>query len=164
MICIHGMLADLSSIDRKHLAGRWYIQVTNFPMWLTGTKLRPSLEYGLLEGDPRLSDTVSYVTARGAQKQIAGYDTQDPAHGAHFTWRGKGLLALLSSDWYVVHLDASAGVAAVYFTRTLFTPAGVDVIARAEEASTAALEPALAALRRTPECAAMVDTLRPIHR
>ncbi len=128
------MLADLSSVDRTELAGRWYIQITNFPMWLTGTKRRPSLEYGLLDGDPRLSDTVTYVTARGARKQIAGYDAQDPGHGAHFTWRGKGLLALLSSDWYVVHLDAAAGVAAIYFTRTLFTPAGVDVIARAEEA------------------------------
>lgn len=164
MMYVRGMLAELPSIDRTQLAGRWHIQITNFPMWLAGTKRRPSLEYGLLDGDPRLSDTVTYVTARGARKQIAGYDAQDPGHGAHFTWRGKGLLSLLSSDWYVVHLDAAAGVAAIYFTRTLFTPAGVDVIARAEEAPAAALEPALAALRRTPECAAMVDTLRPVHR
>jgi hypothetical protein len=158
------MLSDLPPIDRSLLAGRWYVQRTNFPMWLSGTRRRPAFDYRLVDGDPRLSDTVTYVTAGGAQKQIAGYDAQDPNHGAHFTWRGKGLLSLLSSDWYVVHLDADAGVAAIYFTRTLFTPAGVDVLARVEEAPATALEPALAALRATPESAGMVDTLRPVHR
>ncbi len=158
------MLTALAPVDRTHLAGRWSIQLTNFPMWLTGTKRRPSLEYGLLDGDPRLTDAVTYFTAGGKRKQILGFDAQDPANPAHFTWRGKGLLSLLSSDWYVVHLDAAAGVAAIYFTRTLFTPAGVDVVARAEAASAAAMEPALAALRRVPESAAMVDTLRPVHR
>lgn len=115
----------------EDLAGTWHIVRTNFPMWLRGDKRRPCLEYGILDRDRgTLSDLVTFEKG-GRAKSIRGVDRQDPARSCHFTWRGRGLLKLLRSDWYVIDLDRKRGLAAIYFTKTLFTPEGLDVVSRA---------------------------------
>lgn len=50
---------------------------------------------------------------------------------ASFVWRGAGLLSLLKSHWDVVFVDEARGWALIHFSKTLFTPEGHDVIARA---------------------------------
>lgn len=104
---------------------------SNFPMWLEGRKSDPIFLYRLLstEGPAELDDTVAY-TESGRRETIEGTDTQDPASPAHFTWRGKGLLAAFSSDWVIAHESPDGRWMILYFTKTIATPEGVDVIAR----------------------------------
>src|SRR5262249_15929809 len=82
------------------LDGEWQVLGSNFPMWLDGTKTEPTFMYrSYRDGDRvRMSDTVLY-RVKGERKTIVGVDTQDPSWPAHFTWRGKGILGLFSSDW-----------------------------------------------------------------
>jgi hypothetical protein len=117
-------------------------------MWLAGTRKEPTLNYGALQGS-LFDDVVRYV-AGGKQKEIRGTDTIDPHDGAHFTWRGRGVLALFRSDWYVIHHDVDAGVMAIYFEPTLFTPAGVDIAARSKQPDDAAITAARASLATIP--------------
>ena len=118
----------LPHIDSEDLLGTWYIVRTTFPMWRNGKNSHPTLNYRRIDGaDPsRLEDLVVY-RRKGQPKQILGVDTQDGQMSCHFTWRGRGLLALLKSEWYVVDFDRNAGVMAIFFSKTLFTPAGMDI-------------------------------------
>ncbi len=119
------------SFDARHLEGGWHVLASNFPMWLEGRKLDPIFLYRLLptDGPAELDDTVAY-TESGRRETILGTDTQDPASPAHFTWRGKGLLAAFASDWVVAHESPDGRWMILYFTKTIATPEGVDVIAR----------------------------------
>jgi hypothetical protein len=158
------MFPSLPKVDRTDLLGSWHIQRTTFPMWLTGRKLRPSLQYGALNGDTRLTDLVTYATKSGQLKQIHGYDSQNAEESAHFTWRGKGLLAPLRSDWLIYYLNAPAGIAAIYFTKTLFTPEGLDILSREERPPDEALQLALTATGAIPGLARLSQQLRPVFK
>jgi len=110
------------------LPGSWSIVATNFPMWVDGGRTNPRFTYGLVSADPLvLTDVVSYVDAKGAAKTINGTDV---SHGSGFVWRGKGLLRLLSSRWNVTGITGDGNVAAIRFSKSRLTPAGVDVIVR----------------------------------
>jgi len=111
------------------LIGTWFIIGTNFPMWLKGDKLSPSFTYTLTGRKGVLYDEVSYLK-KGRTKVIRGYDTQDAADESAFTWRGKGLLFIAKSKWKVRLMDEKAGWAVIWFSKTLFTPEGVDIICR----------------------------------
>ena len=130
------------------LVGSWHIVETNFPMWLTGKRTEPTLNYAALRGSV-FDDVVRYV-AGGRQREIYGLDTVDPNDPSHFTWRGRGLLALFRSDWYVIHHDDAAGVIAIYFEPTLFTPAGVDIAARSPRPDDAAVAAARTSVAAVP--------------
>lgn len=156
-------LDSLPPVAVADLVGTWHIVETNFPMWLSGKKTGPTLNYTPAHapsGRPsRLEDVVRY-TAGGRQKEIEGVDTQDPAHPAHFTWRGRGLLALLTSDWYVVRLDRGVGAMAIYFTATLFTPRGMDIACRSSQPEPGVVEALRAAASAIPGLDEQVATLR----
>ena len=113
------------------LAGRWFIQRSNFPMWLKGDKQHPTFDYVVEQraDGPVLIDTVGYEK-NGVHKTIRGIDTPVPGSAA-FVWRGAGLLCLLTSHWDVLFVDEARGWALIHFTKTLFTPEGYDVISRA---------------------------------
>lgn len=111
---------------RDILPGRWTITATNFPVWLTGERRQPTFEYGVVRDDPLvLSDIVSYIDAAGKVKTIRG---RDRWRGHHFTWRGAGPQALISSDWAVLRADED--LVTLRFEKSLASPAGVDIIAR----------------------------------
>jgi len=115
---------------RETLPGEWRVLATTFPMWLTGRKINPIFSYGVLPGSPLvLSDEVSYRTRAGATRRIVGVDRLDTATGV-FTWRGKGLLGVLSSRWRVTHLSDDRDLIVLTFDKSLVTPAGTDVIGR----------------------------------
>lgn len=146
-------------VDARSLEGGWHVLASTFPMWLDGKKTDPIFVYRFLEGggpEKRLDDTVAY-TESGRREIILGTDTQDPAMSSHFTWRGKGLLAAFSSDWVVMAAGPSFRWLILYFTKTIGTPEGVDVISRgaalspeerAAVSQTLAAEPFLAARSR----------------
>lgn len=115
------------------LTGTWFICYSDFPMWTIGDKHHPTCHYEIVSSSidkSILSDEVSYIK-KGKKKYIKGYDTQSPFDPNAFVWRGKGLLKLLSSSWKVTCRDEQNGQwAVIYFSKTLLTPAGVDVICR----------------------------------
>lgn len=120
-----------ATLDQRTLAdllpGTWTIRATNFPMWLAGDKLQPQFTYGLVSEEPLvLSDDVSY-RAEGEEKHILG---QDAWNGEEFVWRGRKLLRLFASRWSVAGISDDGTIAVIHFSKSLATPAGVDVIVR----------------------------------
>lgn len=118
-------------LDQRTLAdllpGTWTIAATNFPMWLTGDKLKPTFTYELVSDDPLvLSDDVGYVQ-EGEEKHILGQDTW---RGDEFVWRGRKLLRLFASHWSVAGISDDGTIAVIRFSKSLATPAGVDIIVR----------------------------------
>jgi hypothetical protein len=110
------------------LPGTWYIVATNFPMWLSGERRDPTFTYDLVSPEPLvLGDTVTYVDAEGATKQIVGQDTW---RDGEFVWRGTKLLKLFASHWSVAGASEAGDVLAIRFSKSLATPAGVDIVAR----------------------------------
>ena len=119
-----------AGVLRETLPGRWRVLATTFPLWLSGRRRDPVFGYALLPGSPLvLRDEVSYRTRSGATRRIVGVDRFDPRSGS-FTWRGRGVLAALTSRWRVVHLSDDRELIVLAFERSLLTPAGLDVIGR----------------------------------
>lgn len=125
------------AFDARRLSGGWHVLATNFPMWLAGDKTDPVFLYRLTSAPgetARLDDTVAYNES-GRRETIEGTDTQDPNMPSHFTWRGNGLLAAFASDWVVVAAAPDDRWMILYFTKTIATPEGVDVIGRTPDIS-----------------------------
>ncbi|MFY8001903.1 MAG: hypothetical protein ACOVSW_25150 [Candidatus Kapaibacteriota bacterium] len=118
------------------LEGKWYILLTNFPMWLKGDKTSPTFNYTVetQNGITGLRDEVQ-SWKNGKKQQILGFDTPLDETNHRFQWRGKGLLSLLSSRWEIIYLDVTKEWAIIHFEKTLFTPEGYDVIARSQRIS-----------------------------
>jgi len=121
----------LPAFEANQLDGEWRVLASNFPMWHDGKKTQPSFRYRSYRDDERvrLDDTVAYLV-KGKRDTIEGVDTQDPKFPQHFTWRGKGILRLFSSDWVILAVGPERRWIALYFTKTLATPEGVDIISR----------------------------------
>ncbi len=113
------------------LVGTWFICSTNFPMWLKGDKQNPTFNYTLTEKKEKqvLLDEVKY-TKNGKVRFIVGFDFPDASNDRAFTWKGKGLLSVAKSKWQVVMMDEKEGWAVIHFSKTLFTPEGIDIISR----------------------------------
>lgn len=113
------------------LEGKWYINQSNFPMWLKGNKTNPSFNYTVEEkkGVLGLKDEVIFIK-NGQKKSILVFDTPKNKSNTKFVWKGKGFLALLKSKWAILYLDEEENWAIIHFEKTLFTPEGYDVISR----------------------------------
>ncbi|MGG5328949.1 hypothetical protein [Enterococcus sp. AZ163] len=122
------------------IQGKWLIQASNFPMWLSGKRLNPSITYRAISDETeRLLDLVEYQKPNGKRKSIVGIDTV-VKNG--FEWRGKGLLKLLRSHWSVAGKNET--ILVIRFEASLVTPAGVDVLIRATDDKNADLKEILA--------------------
>lgn len=121
-------------INLQALEGKWYIILSNFPMWLKGDKTSPTFNYKKAEKDDvwGLIDEVKY-TQNGRTKSINGFDKPLNIENTSFEWRGNGLLSLLSSKWQVLYLDTIENWSIIYFEKTLLTPKGYDVICREKQ-------------------------------
>lgn len=112
------------------LEGTWHVIGTNFPMWLKGDKVRPRFIYSnprTVDGREVFDDTVAYEQG-GREKTIVGVDTSDGP--GKYVWRGRGWLRFFVSRWEIVAVSPDEQSLALKFTKTLFTPAGIDIIAR----------------------------------
>lgn len=134
LILFFSQLAMTQTINLQELEGKWHINMTNFPMWLKGDKTQPTFNYtiekrGEIVG---LRDEVQYLK-KGKTKSILGFDKPTNEQNTTFIWRGKGLMKLLKSEWKIIYLDSENEVAIIFFEKTLFTPAGYDVISRKQK-------------------------------
>ncbi len=153
------------ALSPAELSGTWHVLESTFPMWLDGKKTDPTFTYGLLSGDDhrRMDDLVGY-RKNGEPDSIAGVDTQDPEDESHFTWRGKGLLFLFKSEWYVVMRAPDRSWAVIYFSSTIATPEGMDIIARAGELPTETLVEIRAAIEADPTLRLKLPELKAVSR
>ena len=144
----------------EELAGRWYIVASNFPMWAHPARSAPTFDYTPEAGG--LRDEVCYQQA-GRTRRILGFDTPVAGEAGAFVWRGRGLLALVTSRWRVALLAEAPSVGVVTFQATWFTPAGTDLIARTPDPSAALLAQLRAAVDLDPARAALAEGLRPVR-
>lgn len=112
-------------------SGKWHVHFTSFPMWLGTRRQHPTLNYTVAErrGKSGLHDVVSY-RKNGKTKHITGFDTPLDSTLARFSWRGKGLLGLLSSRWEVAYVSPERDFMVLKFTKTFLTAGGYDLIGR----------------------------------
>lgn len=97
-------------------------------MWLRGERLNPVFRYDLVSTAPFvLSDDVSYTAADGTEKHVLGTDRW---RRGGFVWRGKGILRLTSSSWSVAGVTKDGTIAAIRFSKSWVTPAGIDIVVR----------------------------------
>ncbi|MBD2753634.1 lipocalin/fatty acid-binding family protein [Spirosoma validum] len=114
------------------LIGTWFVGSSNFPMWLKGDKINPTFTYSITDKKANtnvLLDEVKYLK-RGKPKTLTGFDYQDETDPSTFVWRGKGLLSVVRSTWKVALIDPAGQWAVIWFSKTLFTPEGIDIISR----------------------------------
>lgn len=131
MLCLVSMSSAANTGPLKDLEGNWYVQLSNFPMWIRGHKQHPVFTYSVAQrrGIFGLKDVVSY-RKKGRIKTLEGFDRPLDAAAKHFTWRGRGLLALFKSRWEIVCSTPSWML--IHFEKTLATSEGYDVISRKE--------------------------------
>ncbi len=147
----------------QFLIGTWFVCSTNFPMWVKGDKIDPTFTYTLENAEKKiLYDEVKYVK-KGREKSIKGYDRQDAEDASKFTWRGKGLLFIAKSKWQVVLQDPKGEWAVIHFSKTLFTPEGVDIISRKPKLSVAELQQIKDEMLKTEVLKAQVASLKDIR-
>ncbi|AEA45798.1 hypothetical protein [Fluviicola taffensis] len=117
----------------NQLEGKWFVNRSNFPMWLKGNKTNPSFNYSVTtrKGETVLLDEVLY-TKKSKIKSIVGYDKPSNDSNTSFIWRGKGILGLLKSNWSILFLSTDQNWMIIHFKKTLFTPEGYDVISRSK--------------------------------
>lgn len=110
------------------LPGTWRIGATNFPFWLGGDRLRPRCSYELRTTDPlSLRDIVSFATANGTEKRIAGVDRWK---NGEFVRRGTGVRSLFPSHWSVAGGSDDGSILVIRFSPSLTTSAGVEIVVR----------------------------------
>lgn len=121
-----------TEFDPRTLEGTWYVVGSSFPMWKDEKKTAPTFDYSgidVKEGVTQMNDHVSWLEGE-EQKSVDGTDFQSKTVPTHFTWKGTGIKGALSSEWDVVFIDKQSRFLIIAFSRTLATPAGLDVIAR----------------------------------
>lgn len=112
------------------LSGTWTVVATNFPMWLDGTRHSATFAYELLRTEPlTLGTSVTYLDEEGAEHRDLGRSTW---RRDRFVWRGTGLRRLFGNRWQIAGTSDDGALAILRFERSLLTPAGVDVLARAD--------------------------------
>lgn len=119
---------ELKPMRLADFEGTWYVNMSNFPMWLKGKRQNPRFKY-TAEGDNKMRDEVTFEK-KGKTKQIIGYDERTAEYKEGFIWQGKGLMSLFTSKWKVMHYNSNYEIAILSFEKTLFTPAGYDIISR----------------------------------
>lgn len=124
-----GRKADLAGI-----AGKWYIQKTSLAFW--ENRFSPTVTYTPEANSPamKMLDEVRYKNKRGVVKEVVGYDYLTSNINGQFMWRAKPwYLYFLKSEWGIVdHDEAYTDWAVTYFSKTAFTPEGMDIYSRSE--------------------------------
>jgi lipocalin len=138
------IFAQESTVDKMELQdfeGTWYIHLTNFPQWLKEKNQNPTLNYSIGKRNDKkgLNDLVKYER-NGKQKTISGFDFPLDSTNTQFNWKGKGILSLVGSKWWVVAYNSEKQWMITQFENTLFSPAGVDVISKSKTLSESELK------------------------
>ncbi|CAE6437027.1 unnamed protein product [Rhizoctonia solani] len=131
--------------DIDKFMGKWHVVSSTLPLWKSRSDV--TITYSPLLVSPssttiKFDDVVEYRSrsSPGSPKsRVVGVDTlvatpHDAPEGyvsaVSYHWRGKGWLMIATSKWQVLGYDPDQGWAVTYFSKTLFTPAGLDIYAR----------------------------------
>lgn len=113
---------------RALLPGTWRVAATNFPIWLAGDRLHPTVTYGVLTESPLvLGDEVAYRAPDGEEQRLTG---RNRWRNDHFVHRAQSRLKLARSRWTVSGLSDDGTIAVVKFEPSRAIPDGVDVLVR----------------------------------
>jgi hypothetical protein len=115
----------------EFISGTWHVTHSTLPMWKKNKNVK--ITYTRLSTPAgALDDLVEYNPIDGhKQKTVRGVDTPDPTRHAAYNWRGKGLLMIASSHWEILgYGEDDDGWMVTFFSKTVFTPAGVDIYSR----------------------------------
>ncbi|OWZ60151.1 hypothetical protein C356_00285 [Cryptococcus neoformans c45] len=139
----HPSLSDgPDGFDRSWFMGKWGVVWSTLPMWkdkkdvtITYTPVARRCETQIVEFEDLVEYKTRSSTDRSKTNTIKGINTLSPgSNGATFDWKGKGLLFFVHSHWEVLGYgkDVEQGLewAVTYFSKTLFTPAGIDIYVR----------------------------------
>ncbi|KAF3099109.1 hypothetical protein TWF569_005006 [Orbilia oligospora] len=155
--------SSLPPLTPTALLKTWWVTTSTLPMWKSAKNIRitytsiPStkniddiIHYNPRNGPPATNSTPEEA-AKLVTKSIHGvdYPLSENEGDLTYKWRGKGLLFIATSRWQVVGYggrdvrtvvgeggeEVLEGVEWVvtYFEKSLFTPAGVDVMTVARE-------------------------------
>ena len=111
--------------------GLWHVVHATLPMWKKNRNV--TIMYTPLDGSPGAWDNLVSYQPLGSDKNktVRGLEHPDLEVPAKWKWRGKGLLMIASSQWEILgYGHEEGGWAVIFFEKTLFTPAGIDVLAR----------------------------------
>lgn len=124
---------DFSVPSPPFFHGTWHVTHSTLPMWKSNRNVRVSYK-PCADNPEKLEDLVEYQALTGDKvKRIDGIDTPDPASPMCYHWRGKGMLRIASSHWlFLAAGEEEGGWGVTYFEKTMFSPAGIDVYARAK--------------------------------
>ena len=154
------------------LQGVWHVTHSTLPMWKKSRNVQIRYDRIPDTAPPQLDDTVTYQeltgqklkTVRGVDRPSTPPDNAAAGGGdgsdertlasAAYTWRGNGLLAVATSRWEILGHGDEKSVGnrwvVTYFAKTVFTPAGIDILSRDKDGlrqeSLSAIKAALAEL------------------
>lgn len=113
---------------RALLPGTWRVAATNFPMWLAGDRLDPTVTYEVLAQSPLvLGDEVVFRGPDGEEQRLVG---QNRWRQGRFVRRAQSRLRLSRSRWTVSGCSDDGTIAVVQFESSRAIPDGVDVLLR----------------------------------
>ncbi|CUA74098.1 hypothetical protein RSOLAG22IIIB_10986 [Rhizoctonia solani] len=131
--------------DIDKFMGKWHVIHSTLPLWKSRSDV--TITYSRIQASPssdivKFDDIVEYrsrASPGSAKSRVVGVDTlvvtphsapEGYKSGVSYHWRGKGWLMIATSNWQVLGYNPDLGWAVTYFSKTLFTPAGLDVYVR----------------------------------
>ncbi|WVW83948.1 hypothetical protein I302_105971 [Kwoniella bestiolae CBS 10118] len=135
----HPSLSE-GTFDRSWFMGKWGVAWSTLPMWKG--KKDVTITYTPIPGTTdhtKFEDLVEYRKESASEgskpSTVKGVDTLTPgANAATFDWKGSSYLFFVHSHWEVLGYgkDEVDGLewAVTFFSKTLFTPAGIDIYLR----------------------------------
>lgn len=122
---------DFQPPEASFLHGTWRVTHSSLPMWKSKRNVR--ITYTPIDSTDQVDDFIQFQPLKADKlRNIHGIDTPSSNAPATYDWRGRGWLKIASSHWeilgYGTHGDEDWCV--TYFAKTLFTPAGIDIMKR----------------------------------
>lgn len=130
------------------LSGTWNVCYSSLPLWKGKQNVRISYSActTMPQDSSRMPDLDDHVESQkiGKEKFSSIHGISRPVevngieHGLAYRWRGKGLLKLITSDWEILgygtdkEAQESNEWVVTFFSKTAFTPAGIDIYTRAK--------------------------------
>lgn len=137
--------STVQPLSREQILGQWYITLTSSPAWRD--KRNVSVTYSLLgatnQSNAPIDDLIKYQSISSAKLQtVHGTDTPSQTDPWAWTWRGNGLLRVVTSRWEILghgELEDRGQWIVVYAQKSIFTPAVINVYTREKHALSQAM-------------------------
>jgi hypothetical protein len=140
---------DLKPPTFDWISGTWNVSYSSLPLWKGKQNVR--ISYALCGSTPqdssRMPDLDDHVESQKiGQTKVSNIhgisrpvEVEGIGFGLAFRWRGKGLLKLISSNWEILGYGVDNNAqepndwVVTFFSKTTFTPAGIDIYTRTKE-------------------------------